>query len=99
VGDVVRAYELAALHGVSGEVYTVCSGRAVVIREALQQLLRRSTAAIRIETDPDRLRPVDAPEMRGSHDKLTTYTGWRPEISFDQLLSELLEYWRSKEEP
>jgi len=97
VGDVVRAYELAALHGVSGEVYNVCSGRGVMIREALEQLLRLSAAAIRIETDPERMRPVDVPEMWGSHDKLTVHTGWRPEISFSRLLSELLEHWRSKE--
>lgn len=95
VNDVVRAYELAALEGASGEAYNVCSGFAVVIREALEKLLNLSAVDIRVETDPERVRPVDVPEYRGSHDKLTAATGWRPEIPFEKLLADLLEYWRA----
>ena len=39
VGDVVRAYERAAIDGASGEAYNVCSGRSYVIQEALDTLL------------------------------------------------------------
>ena len=97
VNDVVRAYELAALKGESGEAYNVCSGRAVAIGEAVDKLLAMSSADIRIETDSKRMRAVDVPEARGSHDKLTARTGWEPLTSFDGLLRDLLEYWRGEE--
>ena len=97
VKDVVRAYELAASRGVSGEAYNICSGAAVSVREALDRLLLLSKADIRIETDPNRVRPVDVLDSRGSHAKLTAQTGWQPQVPFDDLLTELLQYWRDRE--
>ena len=52
---------------------------------------------IDVQPDPDRMRPVDIPESYGSHDKLTADTGWRPTIAFEQLLADLLAYWRERE--
>jgi len=97
VSDVVRAYERLAMAGNAGEAYNVCSGRSWPIQEALDRLLRLSGADVKVTTDPGRLRKVDIPEMRGSHEKLTRDTGWTPRISFDSLLGDLLEYWRARE--
>ena len=97
VRDVVRAYERLAVDGRAGEAYNVCSGQPRTIREALEGLLALSESDIRIEVDPARLRPVDVREVRGSHQKLTDDTGWKPERSFADLLAELLSYWREKE--
>ena len=94
VADVVRAYELCALHGKSGEAYNVSSGRDYRIGDALETLISLSRVRVRVEVDPERLRPVDIPAFFGSHEKLTRDTGWKPEIAFEQLLGDLLEYWR-----
>lgn len=99
VNDVVRAYELLALRGESGAAYNVCSGKAQSVKAALDALCARVAAPIAIETDPARVRPVDVPEIYGSHDKLTRDTGWRPEIPFAQLLADLLERWRAAVAP
>jgi GDP-4-dehydro-6-deoxy-D-mannose reductase len=96
VDDVLRAYELAALEGQSGETYNICSGASVRIADALNRLLAMSKTEIRIETDPARVRPPESAEVRGSHRKLTDATGWQPQISFDRLLHDLLEYWRKQ---
>lgn len=96
VSDVVRAYELAALEGRSGEAYNVSSGRPHSIKAALESLLSMATTGIRVEPDPERLRPVDVPEIFGSHAKLAEHTGWEPRIPFDTLLEELLDYWRRR---
>ncbi len=94
VDDVIRAYEVA-LRGVQpGETYNICSGNSYNIGEALRLLIDMSTADIRIEVDPDRVRPVDVPEIRGSHEKFTSETGWDPTIPFEQLLGDVLAYWR-----
>lgn len=96
VDDVVRAYELAALGGRGGEAYNVCAGRAVSISSALDGLIVLSGARIAVEVDERLLRPVDVPEVVGAHDRLTADTGWTPEIPFERLLSDLLDYWRGK---
>lgn len=94
VRDVVRAYEQAALRGRSGEAYNVCSGQARTIQTALDQLLALSNHTIEVRHDPERIRPVDVPEIYGSHDKLSADTGWEPATPFDDILRDLLTYWR-----
>jgi GDP-4-dehydro-6-deoxy-D-mannose reductase len=96
VKDVVRAYELAALKGISGEAYNVCSGRARTIGEALDLLLGMAKAEVRVEAAPERFRAVDTPKLVGSHEKLTAHTGWHPEIPFEKLLEDLLQDWRER---
>ena len=97
VDDVVRAYEKIAIHGTPGEAYNVCSGQSWSIRQALGDLLKLSDATIEIHIDQTRLRPSDIPDLRGSHEKLTQQTQWSPEIPFQTLLAQLLDYWREQE--
>ena len=97
VNDVVRAYEAIALKGTSGDVYNVCSGSSVSIRAALDHLVSLSTVPITVEIDPDRMRPADVPEMRGTARKLHAVTGWQPQVPFEQILADLLGYWRKME--
>ncbi len=94
VRDVVRAYRLLMDRGVPHEPYNVCSGRGYRVGDLLDKLLSLARAAIRIDRDPDRLRPSDTPVVVGSHDRLTRDTGWRPEIPIERTLADLLEYWR-----
>ncbi|MFM1918576.1 MAG: hypothetical protein RLZZ303_210 [Candidatus Hydrogenedentota bacterium] len=96
VADVMAAYEMLALHGVPGEAYNVCSGDVVRVGDALEMLLARSAAAIRVETDPARMRPVEVAEIRGSNEKLRQL-GWAPDKAFGDILDDLLGYWRKQE--
>lgn len=94
VDDVLRAYEAAALHAPAGEVFNVCSGQGRSIQSALDFLLSLSEVPIEVRHDPARMRPSDVPEVYGTAEKLKALTGWQPEISFDALLRDLLDYWR-----
>jgi GDP-4-dehydro-6-deoxy-D-mannose reductase len=49
-----------------------------------------------IQVDPARLRPVDEPLLMGDNRKLCAATGWKPQISIEQIVDELLEYWRAR---
>mgnify|MGYP000943483989 CR=1 FL=1 len=97
VEDVVRAYERLALNGVSGDAYNVCSGKPTTISDALDGLLALSRVEIHVETDPQRMRPVDVAASFGSYEKIERETGWRPELPFDKLLADLLNFWRKHE--
>jgi GDP-4-dehydro-6-deoxy-D-mannose reductase len=96
VRDVVRAYELLLERGTPGEVYNVCSGRGLRIREILDRLLALSKALIEVRVDPERLRPADVPTLVGDPARLHGATGWEPRLTLDQTLGDLLEYWRGR---
>ncbi|HXE73212.1 MAG TPA: GDP-mannose 4,6-dehydratase, partial [Candidatus Nitrosotenuis sp.] len=96
VRDVVRAYWLALEHCPPGQVYNICSGRAWRIGDVLEFLLSRSRVRVRIEEDPERLRPSDVPILEGSYARFHEATGWRPEIPLEQTFEDLLDYWRQR---
>ncbi|MCX6999446.1 MAG: GDP-mannose 4,6-dehydratase [Candidatus Sumerlaeota bacterium] len=93
VRDVVRAYRMALDGGRRNEVYNVCSGKSRTMRGILLTLKSFCKRKIKIIIDPERLRPVDIPETRGSYARLARATGWRPEIPFTQTLRDLYDYW------
>jgi GDP-4-dehydro-6-deoxy-D-mannose reductase len=95
VRDVVRAYALLMEHGTPGSVYNVASGVPRPIRAVLDGLAARARVPVEIAVDPARLRPNDTPVLVGDASRLRTATGWTPQISFDQMLDDLLEYWRA----
>ncbi len=96
VRDVVRAYELVTKPAFAGEVFNVASGIPRPIRSILDHLVALSSTAIRIEEDPERLRPSDVPVLIGDAGKLFRGTGWRPEIPIEQSLADTLAYWRER---
>lgn len=91
VHDIVRAYRLLALHGEPGETYNICSGKAVSMQHVLDTMLALSPSSIAGEVDEALIRPVDLPVLRGSHQKLTAATGWRPKVDLAQTLQDVLD--------
>jgi GDP-4-dehydro-6-deoxy-D-mannose reductase len=96
--DVVRAYRLLVEAGRPGEVYNVCSGRDVSIREIADGLLKLAGTTLEFETDPTLVRPVEVPVLRGDPTRLVDATGWKPEVPLDQTLADVLAYWRQHAE-
>ncbi len=96
VRDVVRAYWLALERGAPGQVYNICKGASVPIREILDRLVALSPAPIAVEPDPQRMRPSDMPDLYGSYRLLYEQTGWEPQIPLDQSLEDALLYWRDQ---
>lgn len=91
VRDVVRAYRLLAVGGEAGEVYNVCSGEAVVVGDLVRRMLELAAADLELVEDPELLRPVDVPVLRGDAGRLRAATGWRPEVSLDETLRAVLD--------
>lgn len=96
VRDVVKAYVKLAQMGVPGETYNVGRGKAIAIKELLQMIIERSIADIEVEIDPAKIRPVDVPVIEADTSKIYKLTGWKPEITLEQTISETLDYWRKQ---
>lgn len=94
VRDVVRAYRLLVESGVAGEVYNVCRGESVSVAELAKRLIAIAGVDLEVRVDPDLVRPVDVPEMRGDPARIQAL-GWCPRISLDRMLGDVFEYWRS----
>tara|TARA_B100001093_G_scaffold31344_1_gene27096 strand:- start:414 stop:1442 length:1029 start_codon:yes stop_codon:yes gene_type:complete len=98
VRDAVRAYYmLVTINPISGEFYNIGGTATKTIKEMLDFLISISTRSseIRIETDPERIRPLDADAQIPDTTKFTKHTGWEPLISFEKTMTDLLDYWRS----
>lgn len=98
VKDVVRAYELIARYGKTGETYNVGSGKAIAIDEILRKIISMSEKDIEVRIDKSRLRPIDVPVIEADISKLRNDTGWNAEIPIERTIRETLDYWRSYNE-
>jgi GDP-4-dehydro-6-deoxy-D-mannose reductase len=96
VRDVVRAYYALVEKGRTDEVYNVCSGSAVRLRDIIQKFEAIGGIKVAIETDPTRIRHGEVPRVLGDYTKIRRETGWRPQVSLDETLRDLLDYWRGK---
>ena len=97
VKDVARAYRLIGEKGKPGEVYNVGSGVTWSAQEILDKLCAMAVCPIPVEQDPARMRPSDTPVICCDHTKLTTDTGWQPQIPLEDILSDTLREWRERE--
>ena len=98
VRDAVRAYYmLVTINPTAGEYYNIGGTYTCTVRQMLEYLIGQSTVkGIKIEIDPERLRPIDADLQVPDTRKFTDHTGWTPEISFEKTMNDLLDYWRTQ---
>lgn len=96
VRDVVVAYCELLEKGKLGQIYNVCSGRAVSLSDVVRELRKNCSTSVKMEVDPARLRSSEPPQIVGDYAKLRTATGWNPKIALGRTLKDLLDYWRAK---
>lgn len=94
VRDMVRLYPLLLEKAEAGDVYNAGSGKSHSIQELMDILISHATVEIKVEKDPSKFRPADVPELLADSTKVYQATGWKAEISFEQTLKDILDYWR-----
>ena len=96
VRDAVRAYYILVRECRLGEVYNIGGDRTMKIGDMLDYLLSLSSMRdqIRVEVDPNLLRPADVTLQIPDSSKFKNETGWQPKIPFEKTMSDLLDYWR-----
>jgi GDPmannose 4,6-dehydratase len=99
VRDAVRAYYmLVTINPTPGAYYNIGGNFSCEIGDVLNTLISYSTRAneIRIEVDPERLRPIDADLQVPDTSKFKAHTGWAPVYTYEQTMRDLLDYWRQR---
>ena len=98
VRDAVKAYYLLVTKNpTAGEYYNIGGTFSCTVKDMLDYLIAQSTVEdIKVETDPERLRPIDADLQVPDTRKFTSHTGWTPEIPFEKTMNDLLNYWRER---
>lgn len=96
VRDIVKGYWLAVTKCTPGDVYVLASGVTRTVQEMLDLLLIMSNVKVEVRQDPSRMRPSDVEILLGDYSKFNKQTGWKPEIPFEQMMEDLLNYWRER---
>ena len=98
VRDAVRAYwMLLNINPSPGAYYNIGGTYTCKVGETLNYLLSKSTVKdIEVVIDSSRLRPIDADLQIPDTTKFRELTGWKPEITFDKTMDDLLDYWRER---
>lgn len=96
VRDIVGGYRLLAEKGKGGQKYHLCSGQAFTIDNILKNLIKLSTAKIKVKIDINRLRKNDIPVLRGDNRKANQELGYHARYKVKTTLNDTLNYWREK---
>jgi GDPmannose 4,6-dehydratase len=100
--DAVRAYFLlieASAQGkiTCGEYFNIAGEEAFQLPEVIELLLGMSTRKdIKVATDTDRLRPIDADYQMFDNSKIRAAIDWKPEIPARKMFEDLLNHWRDE---
>ena len=62
----------------------------------LDLLLMLTDCAVEVWQDPARLRPSDVKVLQAECSKVRALTGWTPQISFEQMMLDSLDWWRRR---
>lgn len=100
--DAVRAYflllEASAQGKIScGDYFNIAGEEAFQLPEVIDILLEFSTRTdIKVVTDQERLRPIDADYQMFDNTKIREAIDWKPEIPARKMFEDLLNHWRSE---
>jgi len=94
--DMVRAYRLALVAGLPGEVYNIGRGQSVRIADVVGELIGLCRLPVTVSVDQALLRPSDVPRQEADTRKFTALTGWQPVIPWHTTLLDTLNYWRER---
>lgn len=96
VRDMVQGYLLASEYCLSGEIYNLGRGHGYTIREILAIFEKLSNIKVEIKINEEFVRTSDVPVLVADSSKFTALTGWKPEHSLEETISDILESYRHK---
>lgn len=95
VRDVVAAYYLLLHNGEKGEIYNVCSGKGISLREVISIMADILRIKISVAVDEKLIRPDENKKIIGCNEKIMSSLGWNSCYTLEQSLCDILNYWAS----
>lgn len=96
VRDVVKAYYLLLKKGKRGEVYNICSGNGIVLKDIVSSMGKILNLEVETVVNPKLIRPTENKKVVGSFQKIKAELGWQPEISIEKSLEDIIIYWQAE---
>lgn len=98
VRDMVKGYMLAVEKGGVGECYALCSGKTIRIQDFIKLATSLHGVDMKIERDPDRMRPSDVPLLLGDYSKAKKEFGWEPTIPVTKMIEDMVAWYEDNPE-
>jgi GDP-4-dehydro-6-deoxy-D-mannose reductase len=96
VRDVADAYLALVASDTAAGVVNVCSGAATELRVLAALLVEQARVPVAIVRDPTLERGIDPPRVVGDPARLRELTGWRPRVTLEQSVAEMLALARER---
>jgi len=95
--DYVRAMALILNHDAPDD-FVVATGQTHTVRQLVSGVFERLELNYEDYTfqNPKYLRPEELPYLKGDSSKAREVLGWEPEVSFDQLITEMVDSWMQR---
>lgn len=90
VRDVVRAYYMLLEKGTPGEIYNICSGKAMTLSDIIDYIASDVGIKVTTRMNPEFIRPDDNREIVGSSYKIEAELGWRAERNIRDTLHDMV---------
>lgn len=97
VKDTVNGFiEISKTQKTIGEEINIATQQEISISQLAQELIRQINPEARIICDEQRLRPEksEVERLLGSNEKIRRLTNWNPQYTFEQGLSETIEFFK-----
>lgn len=96
VRDTVAAYsQLLIEPACHGEVFNVCSSKALSLSEVLSLMAEKAGYEIEVIANPDFIRKHEIKVLRGSNQKIAEVIGWEPKVGIKDALYEMFEKYQA----
>ena len=88
----------AILNHDSPEDFVVATGETRSVRDLLETTFSKLGLNYLdyVSQDKRYMRPEELPYLKGDASRINSTLGWKPEINFDQLVTEMINFWERK---
>ena len=85
----------AIVNNTSPDDFVVATGESHSVRDFLEIVFTKLQLQYQdfVTQDARFLRPQELPYLRGDSSKIRTQLGWQPDITFEEMVEEMVEFW------
>lgn len=96
IDDTVEGLVSLASKGKDGDVYNICTGKAIRIGDLLSEMLRIAGVDPVIKIQQSRIRTADESIILGDNSKMRKQCSWQPKADLNGTLRAAIEYWKRR---